>query len=390
MTCCTPLLLLATAIASGHNSVQTPQSIPLTEVTATAPEPFSLIKGLRELSDGRVLVTDWIEERLVVIDFERQTVGDLGGVGAGPSEFRLPDRLVALPGDSTLLIDVGNGRLMVLDPELRFTRTISVREHGQNYSMTPRAADTDGALYFQLSPWWGGFEAGRKDSVPIGRWLPGNSVQMVGGTVLKASTSRGPGRSVGIPYIPFAKQDGWAAFLDGHVAIARSDPYRVEWYPPDGTPIIGASIAYAPRPVAREDRRAHVRAFLMGAAQSGRGEDGGMGHVTADQQSTKEIDRIVNEATFAEEFPPFVPGGVWGASEGLLWVQQALPAGSSPTFDVFDRSAARIAIVTLPQDRTVVGFGHATLYAVVADADDLLTLERYELPVLESSSPIHD
>ena len=382
MTCCSPLLLLATAIATTQGSSQAPPPIALTGVAATAPEAFSLIKGLRELSDGRILVTDWIEERLAVIDFGNGTVVDLGSVGAGPKEFRLPDRLVALSGDSTLLIDIGNGRLMVIDPALRFTRTISVREHGQDYSMTPRAADADGALYFQLSPWWGGFEAGRKDSVPIGRWSPGGPVQMVGGTVLKASSSRGPGRSVGIPYIPFAKQDGWAAFFDGHVAIVRSDPYRVEWYPPDGAPIIGASIAYAPRLVTREDRRAHVRAFLMGAAQSGRGEDGGMGHVTADKQSTKEIDRIVNEATFAEEFPPFVPGGVWAARDGLLWVQQSLPVGSSPTFDVFDRSSTRIATVTLPLGRTVIGFGTATLYTVVADADDLLTIERYRIPVL--------
>ncbi len=63
------------------------------------PGAVQLIRGLRELSDGRVLVTDWIEERLVVLDFPSGTFRDIGRIGRGPREFRLPAGLVALPGD---------------------------------------------------------------------------------------------------------------------------------------------------------------------------------------------------------------------------------------------------------------------------------------------------
>ena len=80
---------------------------------AVSSESFSLIKGFRELSDGRILVTDWTEERVTVLDLVSGDARDLGRVGGGPSEFRLPSQLIPLPGDSTLLVDFGNVRMII-------------------------------------------------------------------------------------------------------------------------------------------------------------------------------------------------------------------------------------------------------------------------------------
>ena len=79
-------------------------------------------------------------------------------------------------------------------------------------------------------------------------------------------------------------------------------------------------------------------------------------------------------------FPPFEGGRVWATNAGRLWVQRSLPADSAPTFDVFDRSGDRVAIVKLPVGRRIIGFGSEMLYATSADADGLLTLERYKMP----------
>ena len=38
------------------------------------PHEFSLIRGLRELPDGRVVVSDWIEEVVAVADFRSGSV----------------------------------------------------------------------------------------------------------------------------------------------------------------------------------------------------------------------------------------------------------------------------------------------------------------------------
>ncbi len=348
-----------------------------------APDQFSLIKGLRELSDGRVIVSDWIEERVTVVDFEAGTARDLGRVGSGPNEFRLPSRLLALPGDSTLLLDYGNARLIVIGPQLNFVRSFPTRAHGERYSMNPSATDHKGVLYFALPAWARGPDAPRMDSIPIGSWAPGYAtVRLIANVQMKGSTPRERKVSLkpGIPFKMFAKQDGWTVTRDGWLAVVRSEPYRVDWYGPQGEQVVGPAIDYGELPVTMDDRRNYVRRFLMSSAQSGRGEDGGMGHVPSEGQSEKEINRLAESEEFAEAYPPFEPGRVWSSDDGRLWAQRALPADSDPKLDVFERSGKRIATVMLPSGREVVGFGSATLYATVADDFGLLTLERYRLP----------
>ena len=49
--------------------------------------------SFRELSDGRVLVTDFNDQRIAVADFARNTSKNVGSRGDGPGEFsaRKPD-----------------------------------------------------------------------------------------------------------------------------------------------------------------------------------------------------------------------------------------------------------------------------------------------------------
>ena len=109
-----------------------------------------------------------------------------------------------------------------------------------------------------------------------------------------------------------------------------------------------------------------------------------MGHTPAEQQSEREVNRMAESEVFAETFPPFEPGRVWASKDGTLWVKRSLPLGTPPTFDVFDRAGERIAIVTLPKDRELLGLGVGHAYATVADEFDLLTLERFPVPVMGS------
>lgn len=371
---CNPLAAVATLHAQEARAI--PADLPI----AVATEPFTLIKGVRELPDGRVIVTDWIEERVAVVDFEAGTVRNIGRVGEGPGEFRLPGQLLALPGDSTLLADFGNARLAVIGPELDIVRSFSMHAHGERFAMNPRAVDEDGAIYFALSPFAFGPERGRMDSVPVARWAEGyDGYQIVAAAVIKGSTARArrESRQPGMPYVAFAKQDGWAIARDGWLAIVRSDPYRVEWHGPGGEMVAGHEIPYDEIPVTMDDRRAHLRRWLASTMQSGRGEDGGLGHVSATGQSDAEVNRMARTEEFADVFPPFEPGGVWINEDGELWIRRALPEGSITTIDVVDRSGIRIAVVTLPDDRRIIGFGAGTLYATVADELGLLRLERY-------------
>lgn len=355
------------------------ETVAIETADAVSTESFSLIKGFRELADGRIMVTDWTEERVTVLDLVSGEVRDLGRVGGGPKEFRLPSQLIPLPGDSTLLVDFGNVRMIVISPQLEFVRTIPLNAHGENWRMSPRAADLNGALFFEWSVW--SAPGRRRDSVEVGRWSPTVGLSAVGDVQIKAYTSRPPGPSNGLPYIAFSKQDGWAVTPDGWLAVVRSDPYRVDWHRPDGQAIIGKPVAYDLIPVTMDDRRDHVRRWLASTATTGRGGDGGgaFSHVPASQQSSAEIDRTARTALFENEFPPFVPAGVWTPKPDVLWVQRWLPESEVLRFDIFDRTGARRAVVTLPMGRRIIGFGHNTLYATVADRDDLLTIERYPI-----------
>ncbi len=82
------------ALALGA-SPSTAQRLPELRLAAPVrfPEPFTNIRGLVELPDGRVLVSDPTEGSVWALDFSRRTRRDLGRRGEGPGEYLEPDRL---------------------------------------------------------------------------------------------------------------------------------------------------------------------------------------------------------------------------------------------------------------------------------------------------------
>ncbi len=347
-------------------------------------EPFSQVRGLRELPTGIVLVTDWTEERLVALDFTRGTMVAIGRVGGGPREFRLPAQLLPYPGDSTLLVDVGNERFAVVGPDLALHRTLPARAGSRRYPVTPRGADAAGRLYFGIPPWALGPDAPPGDSVDIARWDPRTDEMQILARLKGAERpswqkERRPRMTPGIPMVAFAPQDAWALAPDGRIAIVHAGDYYVEWRDPDGTLRRGPSYAYVPLVVTEADKRAFVVAFTQSSPMSGRGEGGGLGHTPAEFLSPESIARDIRTNEFAERHPYFRASGAWIAPDGALWVERSVRTGAAPVLDVFDADGRLVRQVTLPAGRRLVGVGRDGLYAVVADADGLETLERYRV-----------
>ncbi len=372
------LILVLPAVHGGDVAgQQPPPRHQLEKPDATFPEPFSLIRGLRELSNGRVLVTDWIEERLVALDFERGTFRDIGRVGGGPREFRLPAGLVALPGDSTLLVDVGNGRFAIVGPDLVIHRTLSARPEEIRFGLTPRYADANGLLYFTTSPWGRGPAAGPSDSVDVARWDPEQhtveSLATVKGITRRRDQS--PSMTPRFPNVPFAPQDAWAVTPDGDVFVVRSGDYHIDRVGRDGKLVVGPPIEHAVLPVTHEDKFAYVLWNTLSSPIGGRGE--GMTHQPAEWSEPAYIEEMIANNEFAEVKPPFVPGGARTTPEGELWVERSMPFGEPTTYDVFDDRATNVKQVALPEGRRLLGFGRGVLYAVVEDEDGLQTIERY-------------
>ena len=55
-----------------------------TALTGPSPHEFTQVRGFRELADGRGLISDRLDEKLVVADFTAGTVQVIGRTGAGP------------------------------------------------------------------------------------------------------------------------------------------------------------------------------------------------------------------------------------------------------------------------------------------------------------------
>jgi hypothetical protein len=85
-----PLLFLVPQ-ALGAQSSAVPRTIQLKPATVRLAEEFTSIDQIRELADGRVLIVDGHENRLVVADLARGTVLPLSHLGSGPGEYRSLD-----------------------------------------------------------------------------------------------------------------------------------------------------------------------------------------------------------------------------------------------------------------------------------------------------------
>ncbi len=355
----------------------------LTEPEATFPEGLAFVQRVRELTDGRVMVADPLGQVLLIVNLAAGTADTLGGVGQGPEEYRQPDAVFALPGDSTLLVDLGNARLTVVGPDGTFGETMPMTQGspgpgGGLQIVIPRGVDSRGRVYFQ--PMGGGMGRAFPDSAVIARLDRATGVLDTVATVklpeMKRSTSGGPGnQNVSITPVPLSPQDAWSVGLDGRVAVARSGEYHVEWVDPDGSVVRGTRVDYKPLKIDRADKEEWaeslgegVRVGIMmsnGERRVSLGRGGGSGEPDLDSFE------------WPDAKPAFQNNGVWVTPEGDMWVRRHVAAGESIRFDVFGADAELKGAVMLPAGRQIVGFGRGALYVVRTDDLGLQWLERY-------------
>lgn len=344
------------------------------------PEPFSNIVAIRERSDGSLLVSDRSEKALYRVDFGRGTYDKIGGNGAGPQEYETVGALYPLAGDTTLLVDVGNFRLALLDPASKIVATTPLMM--DNTLRMPRGSDARGNLYWdqarQVSS-QSGIEPLEGGTAPIIRWRFGSNAmdtvamiarsgraavstwRMSGGSASAVTPTKRPA---------YSAQDAWVVAADGRIAVVHHEDYHVEWIPPNGTRLSGNPIPYQPVNVGRAEKEAWIdaqgdRTMTMRIA--------GQGTRTFTTPKPK-----MEEVDFPDVLPAFNPQAVYVAPEGDIWVRR-YEAASAPgeLYDVIDAKGALREQVRLPKGHRLLGLGHGVLYAYHADEDDLKWLERY-------------
>ncbi|HEY5547832.1 MAG TPA: hypothetical protein VIK50_17385 [Gemmatimonadaceae bacterium] len=343
------------------------------------PVDFTQIRGVRELSDGRVLVSDRLDKGVVVADFARGSTTAIGRTGSGPAEYRLPTGLSPMPGDSTLLVDEGNQRLAVIGPDLKIHRSFNLMIPGIGVPLGARAMDRQGRYYLQIPGWLNGPRGGT-DTIVVIRFDP--RAQRVDTLArIKGSTPRKNTMKPGIPYVLFAPQDVWNVTPDGRLGVVRSSDYHVDWRDADGRVTSGPRIPFERRPVTLEDRMAHTRRFMEGSSISGKNAAGGLSPLPAEMLEDKAIRDVAEYQEHAEVHAPFTDVTPLMGPDGSLWIERSVRLGLPQTWDIIGANGVLAGRLQMPRGRKLASLGPRWLYAIATDDDGLQHLERYPHPV---------
>ncbi|MEE8133602.1 MAG: hypothetical protein V3T56_01015 [Gemmatimonadales bacterium] len=388
----TLVLAFAATTALAVPNLNAQQQLRLTDAEAAFPESFSTVRGLEELDDGRLLIADGLGQALMIVDMNAGTADTIGRVGPGPQEYKTPDGLWRLPGGNWMLVDLGNGRLTMMDSDFKFGKTYPIM--GQNPGgqgpgsiliRIPRGIDSQGRVYLQTSA--GMTSDGQlRDSAAVIRWDPltdaVDTIAMVKEGDRKLETSGGSNnRNISISSIPLSPRDGWAVAPDGRVALVRSGDYSIHWMDPDGSVTTGRSNAYEPVRIGQPEKEDWVdqlgrnglaiRVSINNGARQASFSRGGPSRGGGGQST--------DDYEWPEHMPAFNAPRIRVGPAGNLWVRRYGKKNDDVVFDLFDGSGKLIKQVVLPPGRDIAGFGRGVVYTTAADEFDLIWLERFRL-----------
>jgi hypothetical protein len=391
-------LLCAVSIAV---AAQDPPLRTLSKVDFEYSEPFSCISGLRELSDGRIVVADQREKTVQIVNLRTGAAVKVGREGQGPGEWSIPAGLFPGHGDTTLLWDQGNRRFLPVNPDgttgKEFTTNVST-SGGITTITAPRGVDRQGRIYLPGPEFSRGASGGppvAADSIPILRYDPSvkklDTLGFLGIPKVDIQTeTSGTNRMVMIMAPnPLFPQATWTVTADGRVAVLQPEPYHLEWLSPAKQKTVGPTIRYSRLPVTQADKDAlppvnncFSTITIGGPAGAAAGRSGGS--VTGAGRPVER--RAAPRDDWPEFKPPFLGGGrftagnVVSAPNGDIWVPRTRPAGDDvPTYDLFDARGQVTGRIALPKGMRFVAFGNGTVYLSRMDDDDLLYIQRYRL-----------
>lgn len=366
LACC------AAAVAGGQNA----PIRRLNAASATHPAEFSGIAMIRELRDGRVIVLDTTEKRLLAADFRNGTVTPLGRTGDGPEEYRRPNALFPLTGDSTLLTDA-MARRWILFAGDRPVATVGGQSPLMANGATVRGVDSAGRVVTSFLPTDLGRAIDQGDSLYLARF---SRMSARGDTVTRLRSGFGgpPGSATQATprmerrYVPGPKRqfmlaplvgDQALAFADGWIAVARVEPYRVDWIDPAGAMHRGNPLPRGATVLDDREKRFYLERL---AARDGR--------------PAGPPEDITN---WRATIPPFwgFSSSLFAAPDGMLVIARAATSKApNPTYDFVDRRSAHRGQLSLKANERIVGFGARSIYLSVADDDGIERLRRHSWP----------
>jgi hypothetical protein len=322
----------------------------LPTANAILTEKFTALTSVRELSDGRVLLSDPREARLVVGDFNSQNLVQLSKTGRGPGEYVLAAPFHAIGGDSTISADGLSKRWLIFNRD----RIVDTRTASDRAVMTVRFAygfdDFGGVLTNALPalPKGSSSQLQPESTVVVLVSRADGQTQFV----TRLQSPRAPGPQTPPAILKAYEQAVLAS--DGWIAVVRLDPYRLDWRTRDGQWIYGKPIPVRAQPIDEAERNEYRRS------------------VPTAQGATA--------FKWPDVLPPFTPG--WPpiiAGNEYVLVRRARSAHfDGVRYDVIDRRGELERQLILRKNERILGFGTKSVYIVAADESDLETLRRHD------------
>jgi hypothetical protein len=182
-------------------------------------------------------------------------------------------------------------------------------------------------------------------------------------------------RGVTYYYPPLATREQITLSRDGWIAVARLDPYRVDWRPPGGEWILGKAIPFQPVKVTAREKT--FRIALMDAAESGKIINLRKEPPSRERSKQKHV---------LDEWPDFIPPFLASArffttpNQRVLILRTATADNPGNLYDIVDRKGELKGRLSLPVNESVLGFGVRSVYILEIDDDGVQWIRRHRWP----------
>jgi hypothetical protein len=414
-------LLIATRAAAAQ------QAIPIVGTTAPSAKSTSKlggILGVRELSDGRVLVNDAGRRQIVIFDaaLTSSTVAQDSTPGTSNSYGSRAAEIVRYLGDSTLFTENASREVAILDRNGRVVRALSLPPYQENgfvadglapFPMpfpSPRAMDDRGRL---LGLSGTNVRRGKlADSTIVVRAdLASRQSDAVGaiyhaqGVYNRQDPPQDGKRVVTSVMQPVETTDAWAVLSDGTIAFVRGRDYHVDWILPDGTKGATAKLPFDWKRLSDAEKQHLVDSARVVADSlmrirnaranttvsdpspndpSGRGRGGGGGAAPGQQGSIQRVE-FVPLSQIPDYYPPINENAASADLDGNLWILPTTSAQSQHgelVYDVVNPKQGLFRRVRMPVGRSVAGFGKdGVVYLQSGSRAEGFYLERVKLEI---------
>lgn len=374
------MIIVAIVVSPALGVAQAPKRLTLPPHDARFDQPFGRVTGIRELSDGRIVVGDPNDLGLVVADFRSQSTTPISRKGAGPNEYGVVARFFPIGGDSTLMPDLMQRRWLILAGDKIVTTVPPDNPTVKAMQGLFLGADAAGHVMREFSNEApvGQSVTGDRDSSYLVRYHRSTTRADTIAKLMRRPTAsirqtnaKGENTFVGVRALRLRVGEQYFAHPDGWIAVVRINPFRVDWRSPDGRWTLGAPL---PIPVIRMTAREKSASLARTAASQAASRSSSPAPQLPPQMQTPDDE-------WPEVMPPYIQGDLVFSPEGDVLIRRQ-PSADHPgvAYYAVDRRSRLLGVIELKSNERIVSAGTRWLYVVETDADDLNYIRRHPWP----------